>query len=156
MTGRRRTVGALASVAAAAVLVTGCTDEPGTAPGDVPSTTDGTAGAGPVVVADDAYPVINTFLLGLEAGDAAAITPLVEETDRVDDEIATYGGQAIDYFSVVVNFDEVSSGTADRGQFRARVGEPGRLITLRWRIAWSDGQWRVEIPPDRLTPGRIG
>lgn len=138
----------------------GCSAEPAPQPvvtGGAPGDAGGApGGSSPAVLEDDAYPVINTFLLALEAEDVDGLVPLVTEPSLVDAEVAAYGGLRVDYFSVVVNFDGAGSPTPDEGQFRARVGDPGRLITLRWRMVWTDGQWRVVTPPDRLTPGRIG
>jgi hypothetical protein len=115
-----------------------------------------------VVVDDDAYPVINTFLLALEARDAAAIDPTVQtdpeigglpRQDAVAGELAEHGGLRIDYFSIqtVIGEDE-----PDVGEFRAKVGPPDRDVTLSWTIKWRDGQWRVFLPPRQLAAARIG
>jgi hypothetical protein len=144
---RRRQSGWVVLLTALAAL-TGCAGDP------VP--------AAPVVVDDDAYPVINTFLLALEARDAAAIDPTVQtdpqiagvpREDAVAGELAEHGGLRIDYFSVqaVIGEDE-----PDVGEFRAKVGPPDSDVTLSWAIKWRDGQWRVFLPPRQLAAARIG
>jgi len=136
-------------VAGALALFAGCT-------GDEP------AAAGPVVVADDAYPVINTFLLALEVRDPDAIDPTVQtdpqiggvpRADAVAAELAAHGGLRIDYSSVQAVIGE---DVADVGEFRAKIGDPDRDITLSWAIEWQDGQWRVQLPPRQLAAARIG
>ena len=128
--------------------ITGCSAEP--------------PAASPVVVEDDAYPVINTFLLALEARDREAIDPTVQtdplidgvpRQDAVAAELAEHGGLRVDYFSVVTVIGE---DVPEVGEFRAKVGPPDRDITLSWDIAWQDGQWRVHLPPRQLAAARIG
>jgi len=116
----------------------------------------------PVVVEDDAYPVINTFLLALEARDADAIDRTVERdaqiggiprADAVAAELAEHGGLRVDYFSLQTVIGEDAAGV---GEFRAKIGDPDRDITLSWAITWQDGQWRVHLPPRQLAAARIG
>ena len=116
----------------------------------------------PVVVADDAYPVINTFLLALEARDADAIDPTVQRdaqlggvprSEAVAAELAEHGGLRVDYFSLQAVIGE---DVADVGEFRAKIGDPDRDITLSWAITWQDGQWCVHLPPRQLAAARIG
>jgi len=129
-------------------MVAGCSDDP--------------SADAPVVVEDDAYPVINTFLLALEARDIEAIDPSVQtdaqidgvpRADVVDAELAEHGGLRVDYFSVVTVIGE---DVPDVGEFRAKVGPPDRDVTLSWAIEWQDGQWRVQLPPRQLAAARIG
>ena len=44
----------------------------------------------------------------------------------------------------------------DVGEFRAKVGDPDREVTLSWAVSWQDGQWRVLLSPRLLGPARIG
>lgn len=116
----------------------------------------------PSIVASDAYPVINRFLVALEAVDAVAIEPTIQNdvqidgvprSDAVAAELATHGGLQIDYDTITTNIDEDEPGT---GQFRARLGDPDRRVTLEWMIMWRDGRWYVDLPPRLLAPARIG
>jgi hypothetical protein len=118
--------------------------------------------AAPPVVESDAYPVINTFLLALEAGNAEAMNPTVQtdaeiagvpRSDAVAAELAEHGGLPVDYFSVVTVIGE---DVPDVGEFRAKIGDPDRDITLSWSVRFEDGQWRVHLPPRELAAARIG
>lgn len=118
--------------------------------------------AAPAVVESDAYPVINRFLNALEARDLAAIDPTVQtdteiggvpRSEALAAELAEHGGLRIDYFSIQTVMGE---DVADVGEFRAKVGDPDRDITLSWTIAWEDGQWRVHLPPRQLAAARTG
>jgi hypothetical protein len=116
----------------------------------------------PSIVAADAYPVINTFLVALEAADAAAIDPTIQNDAQIDGvprsevvaaELATHGGLQTDYDTITTNIGE---DLPDTGQFRARLGDPDHRVTLEWMIKWKDGRWYVDLPPRLLAPARIG
>jgi hypothetical protein len=110
---------------------------------------------------EDAYPVVNTFLVGLEQDDSGALDRTVSpaalhggspRSDLIESELAAHGGLPIDYGSVVVN-----SGDGDgRGQFRAKVGGSDETVTLGWVLQWEDGQWYVDLPPHELSGAQIG
>src|SRR4051812_26923388 len=114
----------------------------------------------PIRIADS-YPVVNTFLVGLEQHDADALDRTVSpaalhggepRTNLIQTELTTHGGLPVDYGSVVVN----SGDGEGRGQFRAKVGGPDETLTLGWTLQWEQGQWYVDLPPREISSAQIG